>query len=273
MLCQLSYRGSLGSPGRIARWPGAREIGRSARISRARPRRGPGRGPPRRPPPYVGIVGVDALLELVDPGQRAVAAGARRAITKTPRRPRTGTCRCSTTLAVTRSRTSWRKRPGSSTASVWTGRCSPQEPTSTRSGRCRGPSRPSRPAPTAPGARRRRSRRGCRPRPCRPRPRPRPAPSPPAAPGVRRRDGVRPPHAAAHRRSCMLAAVLLERDQLTEHAVVLRRVLDRVGALQLGLEVGDAAQGGQLLEPEDVGVDVGGRRAPWTTAAARRRGR
>ena len=49
----------------------------------------------------------------------------------------------------------------------------------------------------------------------------------------------------------------LERDQLAEHPVVLGRLLDRVGALQPRLQVGDPAHRGQLLQPVDVRGGVG----------------
>ena len=108
MLCQLSYRGSLvqrganisKAPARSGNQGSPTSWSRQLRALRGPPqRRRVGRGPrPRRtrrptrlPPP----------------------PGARRAMTRRPRRPATATCRWSTTLAVTRSRTSSSRRPGS----------------------------------------------------------------------------------------------------------------------------------------------------------------
>ena len=183
---------------------------------------------------------------------------ARRAITRTPRLPRIGTCLWSSTVAVTRSRTSSSSRPGSVRMKEYAGRGSPQVPTSlTLSVRSRGPSRRPRPAPRGSGRRRGgRAPIGCR-RRRRTRPRPRPAPSPPPRP---RRPGryagasLLPDDPVAQ-----LAAVLLERGELTEHPVERLGVLDRVGALQLRLEVGDPAQRRELEQADDVQSDVGDR--------------
>src|SRR6185295_7697803 len=99
---------------------------------------------------------------------------------------------------------------------------------------------------------------GCRAATCRRRWVRAPAPARPS-PG---RHGTAPPRARrpACRRSLLAAdgllaqgpAVLLEGHELAEHPVVLRRVLDRVGPLELGLEVGDPAHGGHLLQAVDV---------------------
>ena len=150
--------------------------------------------------------------------------GARRAITRTPRRPTTGTCRTSTTLAVTRSRTSSRSRRGSAMAKLCSRRGWPQRPTSatrkasvsrsqsaasTSSQGSRVAVEVERVAGAAERARRRR-------------PRSRPAPAPPAPP-VPWSDCRRATSRRAHRPVAQGAAVLLEGDQLAEHLVVVRR--------------------------------------------------
>ena len=97
-----------------------------------------------------------------------------------------------------------------------------------------------------------------------------PARRPRAGPGqqpLARRDrqvgaASRPPHhdtvltttpsCGAQGEVAQLATVLLQRDELAEHPVVLGGVLDRVGALQSRLHLGDPALSRQLLEPVDV---------------------
>ena len=74
-------------------------------------------------------------------------------------------------------------------------------------------------------------------------------------PDVRRRPGTRPcgrtagPTSAgdvdAHRPVAQLTVLLLEGDQLTEHPVVDLGLVDRIGALQLGLDLVDAARRGE----------------------------
>ena len=59
----------------------------------------------------------------------------------------------------------------------------------------------------------------------------------------------------AHGQLAQAAAVLLERHQLAEHPVVVGRLVDGVGALEPRLELGDPAQGGELLEAVDVARD------------------
>ncbi len=239
MLCQLSYRGSRpqtlatrarfaksGSDARVAHLGlglGQRQVGDGRR-----PRGRRGRGRRRR-------------RASTRPARRPGCGGRSRSARD---RPRTGTRRCSTMLAVTRSRSSWSSSAGSSIAKVYDGRGSPYcpDPGDPEPSRVLSQRRP-RPAPTAAvdgrGSDEDQRRGGCRAARCRRSPRRRRAPSRRAA--ARRAAstsaGTLPPRSKTSlalqgplAQGC--GACCLEGDQLAEHPVVLRGLLDRVGALQ-----------------------------------------
>ena len=229
MLCQLSYRGSVPRAHISKVGIGAMKSGTAAeQVRPARARRGRPRGPRSAAAGRPGRRGrcPRRTRRATDTaGPRGAPAGrsrARRAV------PRAGTCRCSTTLAVTRSRTSSSSRPGSSIVSTCSGRALapgadladpqhrgvavpvggldllPRDPRRTRAGSS---------ASRVPADRRRR------------RSSAQASSRSPAATSIGGRVAVphAQPHWAAHGALAQLAAVLLERGQLAEHPVVLRR--------------------------------------------------
>ena len=125
MLCQLSYRGSLVQRGETLASPDT-----AGEIRAGRRRDGPARAPrwPRHGPP--GRRGRRPRRTRRPTGQHPHRRvhGARSPAGRGVRP--SVTWRCSTTLAVTRSRTSSSSRPGSVSVAVCTGRSSPQLPTS-----------------------------------------------------------------------------------------------------------------------------------------------
>ena len=99
----------------------------------------------------------------------------------------------------------------------------------------------------------------------------RPAPSPPRATST---GGLRtPPHAAPTVRSRSLRRCCSRAASSPNIRLYSAGVLDRVGALQPRLQVGDPAQAVSSQQPVDVQRDVGRRPAPSRSAAARRRAR
>ena len=194
-------------------------------------------------------------------------------MTVSPRFAATTTRRCRTMLALTRSRSSWRSRPGSATENgVHRARCPNSSTALDPEPPCRGPSRRADLLPRHPSLAAVRSTTTSASRV--------PSSQVPSAVSARRQhllaagQAGRVQHAGGHlapRRQPLhsVAAdgplpqrppVALERDELAEHPVVLAGLVDRVGPLQLRLQLGDPAHRGQLLQPEDVrgGVRRGG---------------
>ena len=156
MLCQLSYRGSCGDTVASRRSQHSNRIPtpRQARPSSS----AAARSPASAEPADLRVSRVQAGIELVGPGaSRPDPLGGRRAITVSPSRPRTTTRRCSTTLAVTRSRSNVQQRPGLVDRELVDrlGVARIRRTSDPAAGRRRGTSRRTRPAPRGCGSRHR----------------------------------------------------------------------------------------------------------------------